>query len=77
MGLGALAKYIALGPTFWNFAKAALFFFNPATGLNFSGVFEVYKTFDLTPFGVPKTFDLGHFQKHKTLDLVIFVLSKK
>ena len=39
------------------------FFFNPATGLNFSEV--------------PKTFDLGIFKIHKSLDFVIFVLSKK
>ena len=51
--------------------------FNPATGLNFSRVFEVYKTFDLTPFEVPKTFDFGIFKIHKSLDFVIFVPSKK
>ena len=51
-------------------------FFNPVTGLNFLGVFEVYKTFDLTPFEVPKTFDFSIFKIHKSFGFVIFVFSK-
>ena len=54
-----------------------IYFLIPQQDYTFRGGFEVYKTFDLTPFVVPKTFDLGHFQKHKTLDFVFFVLSKK